>query len=207
MRSLPINHGTRVQQRDATRAFLLRAAVDALIEHGVRGTTTLAVQQRAGVGRGTLLHHFPTHAQLLAATVAELVRLNEEASIAAAERMSAEPDPLVRAVRTLATVSIQPSYAAELELWAVARTDPALHEALRTAERLALRDRRRVIDALFEPLAVYAGWRNVAALTVEFLRGIAMLNLLEGDSTRRERLLADWIDAARHLLQSSESVP
>ena len=43
--------------------------MECLIAHGVAGTTTLAVQRRAGVSRGALLHHFPTHAALLAATL------------------------------------------------------------------------------------------------------------------------------------------
>jgi len=68
---------SRREQREATRTRLLRTAVAVLIERGVAGTTTLEVQQRAGVSRGALLHHFPTHAQLLSATVGELVRENE----------------------------------------------------------------------------------------------------------------------------------
>ena len=63
----------------ATRQKLLDAAVECLIELGVAGTTTLAVQRRVGASRGALLHHFPTHAELLAASVAELVRRNEQA--------------------------------------------------------------------------------------------------------------------------------
>ena len=51
--------------------------MSSLIEQGTARTTTLEVQRRAGVSRGALLHHFPTVAQLLSATVGELVRRNE----------------------------------------------------------------------------------------------------------------------------------
>lgn len=64
---------------ETTRTRILNAAVECLIATGVAGTTTLAVQHRAEVSRGALLHHFPTHASLLAASVAELVRRNERA--------------------------------------------------------------------------------------------------------------------------------
>ncbi|MGC9539725.1 helix-turn-helix domain-containing protein, partial [Streptomyces sp. UG1] len=50
----------RNEQREATRAQIVDAAVQSLIEVGVAATTTLEVQRRAGVSRGALLHHFPT---------------------------------------------------------------------------------------------------------------------------------------------------
>src|SRR5204862_7250564 len=106
----------------ATRQRLLDAAVECLIELGVAGTTTLAVQRRAGASRGALLHHFPTHAALLAASVAELVKRNEQAVTASRTGILQPHDPLRMAVNALAFAGRQPSYLAELELWAVART-------------------------------------------------------------------------------------
>jgi len=191
---------TRQAQREATRARLLQTAVQILIAHGVAGTTTLAVQQSAGVSRGALLHHFPTHAALLSATVAELVRMNEENAQREAARLAGHPDRLVRAIRTLASVTVQPSFAAELELWACARTDAPLREALRAAERAARPEHHRVVDALFAPLAHHPGAATVAALSVEFLRGLALSSLLKSDPARREQLIDDWIQSAAMLL-------
>jgi AcrR family transcriptional regulator len=54
------------------RHALLEAAVDSLVELGFARTTTLEVQRRAGVSRGALLHHFPSKAELLVATIAHL---------------------------------------------------------------------------------------------------------------------------------------
>tara|TARA_Y100000780_G_scaffold25072_1_gene20808 strand:- start:44 stop:280 length:237 start_codon:yes stop_codon:yes gene_type:complete len=65
----PRGFSSRREQREATRERILMAAVDVLVERGTASTTTLEVQARSGVGRGTLLHHFPTHADLLSATV------------------------------------------------------------------------------------------------------------------------------------------
>ena len=113
----------------AMRQRLLDAAVECLIELGTAGTTTLAVQRRAGASRGALLHHFPTHADLLAASVAELVKRNEQAVVTSRIGASRPHDPLRAAVDALAFAGRQPSYLAELELWAVARTDRPLRQA------------------------------------------------------------------------------
>uniref|UniRef100_UPI002458B400 TetR family transcriptional regulator n=1 Tax=Nocardia farcinica TaxID=37329 RepID=UPI002458B400 len=53
---------TQAQRRARTRARLLDAAVESQVEVGYAGTTTLEVQNRAGVPRGTRAHPLPTKA-------------------------------------------------------------------------------------------------------------------------------------------------
>ncbi|MFW2829014.1 TetR/AcrR family transcriptional regulator [Sphingomonas sp. TX0543] len=203
----PVRRSTRREQREATRDHILLSAVAVLIECGVAGTTTLEVQKRSGVGRGTLLHHFPTHAELLSATVAELVRRNEVTVLR--EHRSAAPgvDPLAHAIVSLASAAESPSYLAELELWAVARADRQLHAALRGPERAARAERDRVVAALFAPIAHLPGCATVIALTLELVRGIAVSGVLRSDTDHRHRLLRHWIDAARLLLHQPPSEP
>src|SRR6478752_8634622 len=57
----------------ATRAALLDAALESLADRGYAATTTIETARRAGVSRGAQLHHFPTRAQLLAASVEHLL--------------------------------------------------------------------------------------------------------------------------------------
>lgn len=186
---------------EATRLRILNAAVECLIEAGVAGTTTLAVQRRADVSRGALLHHFPTHASLLAASVAELVRRNERA--VSQSRANAGPDDtLVAAVEALAFAARQPAYLAELELWAVARTDTALKQALVGAERGARRDLERVYRQLFGEWADAAAYDEVIALTLHFIRGLAISENLRSSAERRQHLVAIWADAMRTLLKT-----
>lgn len=198
---------TRDRQREATRARILSAAVEALVEGGVAGTTTLAVQQRAGIGRGTLLHHFPTHAALLSATVSQLVHRNEAAVATAAAGVSADADPLARAIRTVAAAAASPSYLAEMELWAVARSDAGLRAALRAVEREARPARDRVVARLFDAVADRPGCTTVIALSLEFARGLALAGILRGDPERHERLLQQWIAAAAAMLDRAEEAP
>ena len=57
----------------ATRAKLIEAAYESLLERGYGATTVGEVQNRAGVARGTLLHHFPTRGSLMAGVVEDIV--------------------------------------------------------------------------------------------------------------------------------------
>jgi AcrR family transcriptional regulator len=199
-----------VSRRSATRADrdgpamrqrLLDAAVECLIDEGVAATTTLAVQRRAGTSRGALLHHFPTHAALLAASVAELVKRNEQA-VAASRADVAQPDDLLRtAVNALAFSGRQPAYLAELELWAVARTDRPLKQALITAERAARREIDRVYAELFGKWAASEAYPVAAALTQHFLRGLAISENLRSSASRREALISAWTEAMRMMLE------
>ena len=192
--------GVRQAQPEATRALLLDAAVAALIEMGVARTTTLEVQNRAKVSRGALLHHFPTHAELLSATVARLVEMNEQAIGREAQAQAGGGDPLDWAIRTVVGAFAHPSLVAELELWAVARTDEGLRTALRRTERAARPESDRVMADLFAPLNGAPGLERVVALTLEFARGLAISSILRGDPKLRETLIKSWIEAARGLL-------
>jgi AcrR family transcriptional regulator len=179
--------------------------VDCLIELGVAGTTTLAVQRRAGASRGALLHHFPTHADLLAASVAELVKRNEQAVAASRARLAQPSDPLRAAVDALAYAGRQPAYLAELELWAVARTDRPLKQALIAAERAARREIDRVYAELFGEWSGSEAYPVVAALTQHFLRGLTISENLRGSAARRAQLISAWTDAMRMMLERSSA--
>src|SRR5437660_12611592 len=64
---------TQAERTAATRAALLAATVDTLVEAGYRHTTTQAIAKRAGTSYGALLHHYPTKADLLCAAVEHLL--------------------------------------------------------------------------------------------------------------------------------------
>ena len=118
---------TKAEQRAATRARILDAAVTCLVELGHARTTTLVVQERAGVSRGALLHYFPTRAELLAETVNHLF----EMQISERESMSLRVGGRIeQAVRLLWAMSTSTLSIAALELWTAARTDTELRSAL-----------------------------------------------------------------------------
>ena len=189
----------------STRERLMDAAVECLIELGVAGTTTLAVQRKAEVSRGALLHHFPSHATLLAASVAELVKRNEQAVLDSRAELRASSDKLETAIRSLAFAARQPAYLAELELWAVARTDNTLKQALIAAERAAKRDLERVYASLFGDWASSEAYDDVVSLTLHLVRGLAVSENIRVSIPRRERLIAAWTSAVRMMLRHGAS--
>lgn len=190
----------REQQKLATRVRILSAAMGCLIDLGVARTTTLEVQRRAEVSRGALLHHFPTHADLMDALIETIVARNEQAVSKRLRRKSGAADPVERAIHILVDSMKEPSFLAEIELWVVARTDSELRATLVEAERRALRDRKRVLDDIFAPLRDAPAYELVVNTSLEFVRGLAVSGILRSNPQSTATLVQQWIWATRQLL-------
>jgi AcrR family transcriptional regulator len=125
---------TQEERRNATRGVLLDATIATLVEHGYRGTTTLAVERRAGVSRGARIHHFANKASLLAAVADHLYeQLSDyyaEAFGGSHRRREPDLDRLRHGLRDLWAIYQRPHFTAVLELNMAARTDPELQERL-----------------------------------------------------------------------------
>src|SRR5438477_2812453 len=125
---------TNEERSAQTRAKVLDATVDCLIELGYAGTTTTLISERAGVSRGAQLHHFPTKAELVAAAVEHLAnRLGQDLQQEAAA-LPADGDRVTAAIDLLWSRFSTPLFPAWLELWVAARTDPELAASLRPLE-------------------------------------------------------------------------
>ena len=177
---------TQAERTAGTRAKLLDAAIDCLVELGFAKTSTQEIARRAGVSRGAQLHHFPTKESLVIAAVEHLVdrRLSEI--------LEAEPGA-ERGPEILLDAFSGPLFYAALELWVAARTDPALYEAMIPLER-------RVAEAIESGAQIVMGSRMTPEsieLSVELARGLAVSALFrtpEADARLRERLLPVWSD-------------
>ncbi|MFC7550519.1 TetR/AcrR family transcriptional regulator [Plantactinospora sp. GCM10030261] len=186
---------TRVPQQErsrATQARLLEATVDALVEHGWSGTTTTVVAARAGVSRGAQLHHYPTKAALVLAAVEHLAERRAAEIRAEAAALPAGPDRAGRVVDMLAALFTGPLFAAALELWVAARTDPELRAALVPLEARVGREMHRMTVELLGADERRPGVRESVQATLDLLRGLGVANLLSDDSARRAALLDTW---------------
>lgn len=178
----------------AMRLRLLDATFDCLVERGYHGTSTVAVCERAGVARGTMLHHFPNRKSLtLAALEHVLMRRAERfhAELAGVEFVDEET-----LVRQLWRAVKGPTYLAWLELLVASRTDPELEGEFR-----AVMGR---FDAMVTAIATeimppeFARGEDISlAVSVVFtaLNGLA-LDLLQNDEERVEAtadLLVRWM--------------
>jgi AcrR family transcriptional regulator len=120
-----------VQQRSvATRAALLDAALETLVERGYAATTTIEVARRAGVSRGAQLHHFPSKAELLTAAVEHLLDRRIADYRKAFANSTPGGDYLDAAIDLLWPMFQGPTFVAWVELWVAARTDAALRTAV-----------------------------------------------------------------------------
>ena len=113
----------------ATRERLLDATIDVLVEAGYAGATTQAVCRRAGVSRGTLLHHFGTRAELLVASLEHVLRRVVSDFVQA--RLAAPPVGVDALLALMWEQWRGPALTAWLELAVAARTDPALRAPMR----------------------------------------------------------------------------
>ncbi|MEO3776285.1 helix-turn-helix domain-containing protein [Micromonospora sp. B11E3] len=186
---------TRVAQQErsrATRARLLEATVECLVEHGWAGTTTTVVAARAGVSRGAQLHHYPTKAALVTAAVTHLTERRAAELRAEAEALPAGPQRLDGVIDLLGAAFTGPLFVAALELWVAARTDSELRAALVPLEARVGREMHRLTVALLGVDERRPGVREAVQATLDLLRGLGVANLLSDDSTRRTALLATW---------------
>jgi AcrR family transcriptional regulator len=119
---------TQPERSAATRARLLDATLDCLVELGWARTSTTEVVRRAGVSRGAQVHHFPTKEDLVLATVEHLMarRLDEYrqafGSLPEDQRTPEAGFDLLRAACS------GPTWVIWLELAVASRTNPALRE-------------------------------------------------------------------------------
>lgn len=193
-------NNSRELQKQATRSRILSSAVSSLIDLGVARTTTLEVQRRAEVSRGALLYHFPTHADLISAVIAEIVVRNEQKIAKIHARKNRSTDPIEAAIDTFSYTISEASFVAELELWVVSRTNNELHEALIAAEKNAFENRVRVIDLIFEPLRDYPAHDVMVEMTIEFMRGLAVSGILRRNPKSTAALLKKWTWVLRQLI-------
>lgn len=124
---------TQAERRIATRAKLLDAAMSTLVDRGIVGFTTTEVGQRAGLSHGAVFRHFPTKADLLAATVEHLyagLRTRYQDQAAGLRHAIAPADRLRIGIVLLWEVVQDERMRATYDLYAAARTDNALRAQL-----------------------------------------------------------------------------
>jgi AcrR family transcriptional regulator len=148
---------TQEERRNTMRGVLLEATIAVLVEQGYRGTTTLAVERRAGVSRGARIHHFSNKAALLAGVADylydQLSDFYAEAFDGLQRRHESDFDRLRHGVRDLWEIYQRPHFTAVLELNMAARTDDELQERLLS---VAKRHRELALEAAKKYFPVFS---------------------------------------------------
>ncbi|MBS46144.1 MAG: TetR family transcriptional regulator [Nocardioides sp.] len=172
--SAPRERAVQARTVDVRRR-ILDAAVEVLLEAGYAGASTVRIQERAGVSRGRLLHHFPSRDDLLVAAVHHLARARITA-LGDRTQWPEEPgeriDAAVEAVAVPFTLAF---FWATTELWTAARTHAELRAALLPAEREIAQVIREIVDASFGPdLCAHPGYADLREVVFTSLRGMAL---------------------------------
>jgi AcrR family transcriptional regulator len=179
---------SQLQRRAEMRERLLDATVEALVECGYAGTTTLEVQRRAGVSRGALLHYYPSRQELVFDALGYLFERASGELRAHVEDADNGPGRLERAVELLWSSFSGPLFRGALELWTAAHTDVELRRALIPRERALGHEIRRLCQDLFGPeLSNHPRFEATCELLVQAMRGGALSSVVR---FRRERDVA-----------------
>lgn len=195
----------RQQRAEVSRARILDAAVETLIESGYAGASTHEIQKRAGVSRGRLLHHFGSRDTLLVAAAQHLIgtRMDQLAHQLRAES-GPPPESLERIDHAVDLMwrSFQQSYFwASIELWLAARHNDELGAALRPQERRLYQVIREVVDAAFGPAIVTSPhYRTVRELLLTSMRGVTMTYAFDPRDPAADAHVARWRHIAHTLL-------
>ena len=184
---------------EATRLRILEATLACITEEGYARTSTVHVCRRSGASRGSLLHQFPTRAELMAAAVAHLF---EKLTTDYVEALAALRAKGLRSVARRVDVAgelllagyADPRLAAVLDIYSAARTDAELMAALRPVAARHREAVRQLAHHLFPAAATSKRADRGLAVVLDALQGLAFRSVVNPDGAR------DTIDGAKELL-------
>ncbi len=187
-----------------TRNAILQATVDCLYELGYTNTTTEKVANKAQVSRGAMLHHFPSRADLIRATVTFIhqQRLEMFAREETAVNLGAEHTRIEEGIDAYWRQLNTPAFIVFHELKVAARTDPELANAVDPAAGEFMAAWYAAVKEIFPDLALSEAFERANYLTLFLLEGMAIAKI--SGSTVPEEMMIDWLK--RELRRSFQDV-
>ena len=184
---------TQLERTAATRAKLLAATLDLVVEKGLRDTTTTMVAERAGVSRGALLHHFPNkNALIQEAHRTMLVRMTDDihGMAAAIDDGRIGIDGFLDAIWEM--FSGRP-FAITLDYVVAARTDP---DTMATLRPIAA-EYNEALDAIWDRFFIHSRLdrverRQALNATLCLLRGMGVQRVWREEPAFFDDLLVYW---------------
>lgn len=190
-----VQRRTQAERSAATKERLLAATVDCLYELGYHKTTTYSVEQRAGVTRGALLHHFASKSALLVAAVEYIVhvaerQLSANAAALPAKNLGEELTDLLWQQFT------SPIFFAFMEISTAARTDAGLRDALAESQKrmdAVCRVAARNVVSQIEGASIDdADFGMGLELTIRYMRGAASAVMLGKNPEDHDAVYQEW---------------
>lgn len=117
---------TQEERSATTRARLLDATIDCLVDYGYAGTTVARVAERAQVTRGAQVHHFPTKEDLVLSAVRHLNEIRLRDNVEQLNGLKAGRGFADGLLDVLWQMHRGPVFVATAEVWLAARTNAQL---------------------------------------------------------------------------------
>lgn len=199
----------RRQQKDrtaATRAAVLEATIELLVERGYAGTSTRLAAEKAGLSLGALQHHFRTKAELTVEAMRFVTDRLAGEFISSIPREGDELERIGLALDRLFVVFRGPTFAAAMELHLAARTDQTLRvpiSQLHSEDRSRIRESAIALMPGIETRPGFDGWLLVA---VSAIRGLAVATMGVADVEDEWQMLRDQLVESASELVRQESV-
>ena len=194
---------SNVDRSAATRRQIFEATVRCLETGGYGAVTNIRVADEAGVSRGAMMHHFPTRAELLAAT---LEYAYSKTKAYRGKRLAKLPAglPRYRALIDLAWATARmPEGVAVNEVRSGSRSDPEIRNAVTPMMSALSDDYGRFVGSLVREAGLIpnAEIHGLTATTVMAMRSLAVntftypreqlvRNVLNTLKTMRENIIA-----------------
>jgi AcrR family transcriptional regulator len=168
---------TQSERSAETRARLLNATIESLVEVGYAGTTIRRVTEAAGVSQGAQSHHFPHRVDLVASAFEQLAAEREARYTERARELSGDD----RATRVRALLDLlwddfsSPLFTVALKLWIAAAEDEELRLRLVPVERRIYDGLGEVAAEVVGDLAQEPGFDRKLAVAMNTVAGLALM--------------------------------
>jgi AcrR family transcriptional regulator len=201
---------TQEQRSAKTRARLLDATIECLVEYGYNGTTTPRVAEMAGVTRGAQVHHFGSKNDLVIAALQHLASKRAAAVVANVGELTPDgrsdkprsetKDPVGKLLELLWDVHEGPLFIAAVELWVAGRTDPALGREVAKFESIVASNLMAAVGQ-YVPEEIHKPMLDFLYTAMDALRGILIASFVDTDPSRARRR---WDRASGNLRRLAE---
>ncbi|MDX1706876.1 TetR/AcrR family transcriptional regulator [Pseudidiomarina sp.] len=189
---------TQAQRSAATRATLLNATIESLIDVGFAATTTRSVANRAGISQGALQHHFRSKNDLVDAAIFWLSQKLASDINAATIGGNNDRERIAFVIDRLWEVHNLRIAPAVFEMYAAARTDSNLAAAVAKLVKQQNHLLHTVCRQLLPELSAMPGFSDQLAIILAMLRGTVILRSIPGVQDG----YVDWSVLRNHILSS-----
>lgn len=184
---------TQSERTAATKAALLAATIDGVLESGYASVTSADIARRAGVTRGAVAHHFASKTDLVLAAMQTLADTVTDQYVGQLPEPGAGIGALADMLDTLWALHTSGPYSAARDIWVGARAEPETRRALQDLEHELTSRFREAACAIFADTAPASVVADLLNTTIATVRGLTITVDIDDERT-------EWKTVRGHLI-------